>query len=152
MTSADGNQTLQYRYDGSNRLSGLTAIDGALSTLTYGSGSVVIQTANSRTTTLTLDGSGNLTGITNPDGGVQTLSYDSNHRLTQEQLGLLVNNWAYTAAGVLTNQTAGALGSPGNPNPSVNTFLPALTQRLSTLVAGTLYASSTGPDGSSTRV
>ncbi len=28
-TSPDGNQTLQYRYDGSNRLDGITAIDGA---------------------------------------------------------------------------------------------------------------------------
>jgi RHS repeat-associated protein len=149
-TSADGQETLQYRYDGSHRLSGITAVDGALSTLTYNTGNVVIQTVNSRTTTLTLDGSNNLTGITNPDGGVETLTYDSNHRLTQEQLGLLANNWAYTSAGVLTTETTGK-GSAGSlTNPSVTSFYPALTQGLSTLVAGTVYANLTDPDGNTT--
>jgi RHS repeat-associated protein len=149
-TSADGQETLQYRYDGSHRLSGTTAVDGALSTLTYNTGNVVIQTVNSRTTTLTLDGSNNLTAITNPDGGVETLTYDSNHRLTQEQLGLLANNWSYTSAGVLTTETSGR-GSVGSlTNPSVTAFSPALTQGLSALVAGTVYATTTDPDGNTT--
>src|SRR5205807_610124 len=59
--SADGKETLLYRYDGSNRLTGVTAIDGALATLTYTTAtltsSVTIQAVNSRTTTLTLNGS-----------------------------------------------------------------------------------------------
>ena len=51
-TSADGHQALTYTYDGSNRLSTLTAIDGALSTFTY-SGSLLqtVKTVNNRTTT-----------------------------------------------------------------------------------------------------
>jgi YD repeat-containing protein len=104
-TSADGQETLQYRYDGSNRLSGVTAIDGALTTISYGTSTVTLQTVNSRTTTLTLDGSNNLTGIANPDGGLQTLTYDGNHRLTEQQFGLLQNNWAYSSAGTLGTYT-----------------------------------------------
>src|SRR5207253_6151308 len=106
-TSADGNETLAYRYDGSHRLAGLTAIDGALSTLTYtGSSSVAILTVNSRTTTLTLS-SGNLTAISNPDGGVRTLTYDGNHRVTHHDFGMLENGWTYTSAGVLDQVTDG---------------------------------------------
>jgi RHS repeat-associated protein len=148
-TSADGQETLQYRYDGSHRLAGITAIDGALSTFTYNAGNVVIQTVNSRTTTLTLS-SGNLASVTNPDGGVETLTYDSNHRLTQEQLGLVASNWAYSSTGVLTTETAGRGSVGGVNNPSVTTFTPALTQGLSTLVAGTVYANLTDPDGNTT--
>jgi YD repeat-containing protein len=70
---------LAYRYDGSNRLTGMTAVDGALTTFTYSSSQVLIQTVNSRTTTLALDASGNLTQVTNPDGGLHTFAYDANH-------------------------------------------------------------------------
>jgi RHS repeat-associated protein len=149
-TSADGQETLQYRYDGSHRLSGMTAVDAAVTTLTYSAGSVLIQTVNSRTTTLTLDGSNNLTGITNPDGGVETLTYDTNHRLTQEQLGLLQNNWTYATSGVLSTETTGRGSYSGLSNPSVASFGPALTVGLSTLAAGTVYASLTDPDGNTT--
>src|SRR5262249_6550365 len=83
-SSADGNETLAYRYAGSGgNLTGMTAIDGALSTFTY-SGSLLqtVQTG-SRTVTLTDSGS-NLTSITNPDGGLHTLTYDGSHHATGE--------------------------------------------------------------------
>src|SRR5262249_53001783 len=57
--SADGLATISYRYDGSNRISGLTAIDGTLSTFSYGTNVVTIVTANNRVTTVSLSG-GNL--------------------------------------------------------------------------------------------
>jgi YD repeat-containing protein len=86
-------ETLQYRYDGSSRLAGITAIDGALSTITYNTGQVIFQSVNGRTTTLTLS-SGNLTNITNPDGGVETYTYDTSHRLTEDQIANVQNNYA----------------------------------------------------------
>ena len=65
-TSADGNETLQFRYNGSNQLTGMTAIDGGLSTFSYSSGLLsTIQTVNSRTTTFAYSGV-NLTQITTP--------------------------------------------------------------------------------------
>jgi YD repeat-containing protein len=87
-TSADGQEDIQYRYDGSNRLIGLTAIDGAVNTITYNTCPVVIQSINSRTYTLTLS-SGNLTNITDPDNGVETYTYDGAHRLTGDQIANL---------------------------------------------------------------
>src|SRR5262249_33185760 len=45
-TSADGNEVLTYTYDGSNRLNTITAIDGGLTTFTYNTNQVVIQTVN----------------------------------------------------------------------------------------------------------
>src|SRR5207244_2669542 len=119
-SSADGNETLAYRYDGSSRLDGITAIDAALTSFTYSSGSVAIQTVNSRTTTLTLDLSGNLTAITNPDAGVQSLTYDASHYLTRDQFGMLEQNWEYTGAGVLNTATDGGAGPGGLTNPTVN--------------------------------
>src|SRR5207248_8036213 len=102
-------ETLAYRYDTSGRLTGITAIDGGLTTLTYTSGNVAIGTVNGRTTTLTLDASGNLASVTNPDGGGRTFTYDGSHKLTREQYGLLENNWAYAGTGVVATHTQGAL-------------------------------------------
>src|SRR5207249_3916182 len=97
--SADGQETIAYRYDGSNRLTGMTAIDGALATFTYSTNLLsTIQTVNSRTTTLAFDGTAlgsNLTKVTNPDGGLHTFSYDANHRLTGETFDTLQNEWSY---------------------------------------------------------
>jgi RHS repeat-associated protein len=144
-TSADGQETLQYRYDGSSRLTGITAIDGALTSITYtGTNTVTFQTVNNRVTTLTLS-SGNLASITNADGGVQTLSYDSSHRLTQQQLGLLEDVWSYNSAGVLSTMTQGGPTLPGN-SPSNTSYFPALTQGLNALVAGTVQAIAINPD------
>jgi RHS repeat-associated protein len=146
--SADGQATLQYRYDGSSRLTGITAIDGALTSITYtGTNTITFQTVNNRITTLTLS-SGNLASITNPDGGVQTLSYDSGHRLTQQQLGLREDVWAYNSAGVLSTMTQGGPTLPGN-SPSNTCFSPALTQGLNALVAGTVQGISTNADNAS---
>jgi YD repeat-containing protein len=129
--SADGQETLQYRYDGSNRLSGITAIDGAVTTFVYSSGQVLIETVNSRVTTLTLSTStNNLTEITDPDSGVQTLTYDSNNHLTEQQLGLLEDNWAYSSAGVLATYTWGALSVGGVSNGSHYTYKPMNAQGL----------------------
>ena len=68
-TSTDGKETLQYRYNGSNQLTGMTAIDGSTATFTYSSGKVsTITEPNTKTVTFTYSGT-NLTSITNPDGG-----------------------------------------------------------------------------------
>jgi RHS repeat-associated protein len=146
--SADGKETRGYRYDGSNRLSGVTAIDGGVTTISYSAGSVAIQTVNGRTTTLSIDGSGNLSAVTNPDGGVHTFTYDGSHRLTREQYGpSLENNWAYTGAGVLGTFTWGAVGSAPS---SQSTYKPAVTRglaALAALVSGTVLASATDPLG-----
>jgi RHS repeat-associated protein len=146
-TSADGKEALLYRYDGSNRLGGITAIDGALASITYGTSLVTIQAVNSRMTTLTLDGSGNLSAVTNPDGGLHTFTYDGNHRLTREQFGGLENNWAYTSAGTVGTYTWGATSVGGVTNLSRTTYQPALTRGLSALVSGTVFASTTDPNG-----
>ncbi len=146
-TSADGNETLQYRYDGTNRLTGITAIDGGITTVSYSgtpTATITFQTVNSRTTTLTL-ASGNVTKITNPDGGIQTLTYDGNHRMTREQFGLLENNWAYSAAGVLGTYTAGAT-YVNSANPDPVTYSPANTVGLTTAWVGTVIASTNYPD------
>ncbi len=145
-TSPDGNQTLQYGYDVSDRLTGISAIDGAVTTFSYSSGQVLIQTVNSRVTTLTLDGSNNLTAITDPSGGVETLTYDSNHRLTDEQLGMLGNGWAYNSAGVLDTLTQGTNPTLGS-NPSQSALYPAVTQGLGSLVAGTVIGRLIDPVG-----
>jgi RHS repeat-associated protein len=151
-TSADGQETRQYRYDGSHRLSGITTSDGAVSTFSYSAGSVVVQAINSRTTTLTLDGSNNLTAINNPDGGLRTFTYDSSHHLTREQFGLVENNWAYTTAGVLGTYTWGAVSVGGVTNLSRTTVAPVATQGLNSLVANTVYGSSTNPDGNTSKL
>ncbi len=146
-TSPDGQETLHYRYDGSNRLDGITAIDGAVTTFVYSSGQVLIETVNSRVTTLTLDGSDNLTEITDPNGAVQTISYDGNHHLTGEQVGLLGNAWGYSSAGVLATMTLGTTSVSLGPSPSENVLEPALAAGLTSLVAGNVAASETNADG-----
>jgi RHS repeat-associated protein len=138
-TSGDGHETLQYRYDGSNRLSGVTAIDGALATFTYSSGQVAIA-ATTGTTTLTLSGGGDLTLVTNPDGGLHTLTYDGSHHLTGDQLANVQNGWAYSSAGALATLTWGGSGSP-----SVSQLTPAAVRGLSAPFVGTLAATLTDP-------
>ncbi len=65
-TSADGQETLQFRYNGSNQLTGMTAIDGGLTTFSYSSGLLPpSRPSNSRTYTLAYAGT-NLTQITEP--------------------------------------------------------------------------------------
>jgi RHS repeat-associated protein len=131
--SADTQEKLQYRYDGSSRLTGITAIDGALTTITYtGATTVTFQTVNNRLTTLTLDSNVNLTSIVNPDGGVQTLTYDTNHHLTSEQLGLMAEGWSYNSAGEMGTYTWGRPPqvSGGGTSPSQFSFQPANMQGL----------------------
>src|SRR5262249_16656851 len=143
---------LSYRYDGSGEVTGVTAIDGALATLSYSSGQVTIQAVNSRTTTLALSG-GDLTSVTNPDGGVHTFAYDGSHHLTQEQFGTrLENNWAYTSAGVVGTYTWGAVSVGGVTNLSRTTYQPAATAGLNALVDGTVFASSTDPTAHTSQV
>jgi RHS repeat-associated protein len=143
--SADGQQTLQFRYSGS-LLTGMTAIDGALSTFAYSGGLLqTIQAVNSRTTSFAYSGT-NLTQVTNPDAGVHTFAYDANHRLTGETFANLQNGWAYTSAGTLGTFTWGGSGSP-----SATVVAAAVAQGLSTPVAGAAQASSTDPNSHTTR-
>jgi YD repeat-containing protein len=153
--SEDGNQTLLYRYDGSNRLMGATAIDGAPATFAYGTYTLLqtIQAVNGQTTTLAYSGTA-LTQITNPDGGLHTLSYDGNKHLTGETwtstanptVVLLQNEWFYGTSGALASYTWGSLqSSSGDTNPSNYTLSPAIVQGLGGLVAGLVMATSTEP-------
>jgi RHS repeat-associated protein len=141
--SADGQEVWQYRYDGSNRLTRLTAPDGAVSTLTYGMNQVTVQTVNGRTTTLALS-SGNLTQVTNADGGVHSFAYDSLHHATAETDGLLQNAWQYTSGGPVGTITWGS-GSA-----SVSEVTPEAVSALTTAVAGSVHGSLTDPDGHTT--
>jgi YD repeat-containing protein len=144
-SSADGKETLNYRYDGSNNLTGVTAIDGALATVSYNGNTVTFQAVNSRTTTLVLSG-GTLSTVTNPDGGVHTFTYDTNKHVTQEQFGPnLQNNWAYTSAGVVGTYTWGAVSVGGVTNLSRTTYAPAATVGSGSLADGTVWGSSTDP-------
>ena len=153
--SADGNETLQFRYNGSNQLTGVTAIDGALTTVSYSSTQDLIQTVNSRTTTLALDTHGNLTQITNPDGGVHTFSYDTTtnlHHLTGETFADLQNEWAYNASsGALATATWGSATAGGQTNPSVTAVSPEAVQGLTAAVGTTPLASETDGDGHTTQ-
>jgi YD repeat-containing protein len=111
--SADGLATLSYRYDGSNRLSGMTAIDGTLSTFSYGTNVVTITTSNNRVTTLTLSG-GALASIKNPDGGTDSFTGGP---ITNETFGMLQNNWGYSS-GMLGTITQGSSSSPSVSYPT----------------------------------
>jgi RHS repeat-associated protein len=146
-TSPDGQSTWQYRYDVSNNLTGITAPEGTLTTITYSGGlAQTIAVGGVRTTSLAYNGT-NLTQITNPDGGTHTFSYDGNHHLTSETIGGLQNQWAYTSAGVLGTFTMGSsTGAGGASNTDTTTVQPALTQGLSALVVGALWASTTDPN------
>ena len=144
-TSADGQQTLQYRYNGSNQLTGATAIDGGLATFSYSSGLLsTIQTPGGRTYTMAYSGA-NLTAVTDPDGGVDAFGYDAAHHATSETFGGLSNSWGYTAAGALDLETWGSSGSPG-----ATTVNPVAAQALSAALPGPLLATQTDADGHTT--
>jgi YD repeat-containing protein len=102
---------LSYSYGGSNRLSTLTAIDGALSTFTY-SGSLLqtVKAVNNRTTTFAYTGS-NLASVTNPDAGVHTFSYDGSNHLTGDTRDNLQHQWAYSSSDMLGTYALGGSGS-----------------------------------------
>jgi RHS repeat-associated protein len=137
-TSADGHQALTYTYDGSNRLSTLTAIDGALSTFTY-SGSLLqtVKTVNNRTTSFAYTSS-NLTSVTNPDSGVHSFSYDGNNHLTGDTWSNLQDQWAYQSNGMLGTYTLGGSGSP-----TTTSVIPVAAVGLSAAAAGTVLGSLT---------
>jgi RHS repeat-associated protein len=152
-TSGDGLSVITFTYDGSNRLSTVTAIDGTTSTFTYNSGLLsTIKTSNNRTTSFAYDGSNNLTQITNPDGGLHTFAYDGSHHLTGETFGLLQNVWNYGGTGALASYTWGSVQSSSlDYNPSTFTLNPAMVQGLGTLTTtstfavGDVYATQTNP-------
>jgi RHS repeat-associated protein len=144
--SADGQQLMTYTYDGSNRLSTVTAIDGALSTFTY-SGSLLqtVKTVNNRTTTFAYTGS-NLTSVTNPDSGVHTFAYDGNAHLTGDTFANVQHQWAYPSNGMLGTYTLGGSGSP-----TTMAVSPAAAVGLSAAVAGTVVGSVTDALGDKTK-
>jgi RHS repeat-associated protein len=147
--SADGQQTLQFRY-ASGLLAGMTAIDGALSTFSYTGGLLqTIQAVNSRVTSFAYSGS-SLTQVTNPDGGLHTFAYDGNNRLTGETFANLQNGWAYTGAGTLGTFTWGNSGVGGQSNLTKTVIGAAVVQGLSVPVAGVAQAGSTDPNGHKT--
>jgi RHS repeat-associated protein len=147
-TSPDGQSIWQYSYNGSNQLTGITAPDGSLSTITYSSGlAQTIATAGVRTVSMAYSGT-DLTQITNPDTSTDTFSYDGNHHLTSETIGGVQNQWAYTSAGVLGTYTMGSSTGPGGAsNASTTAVTPALTRGLSALVVGSVMASKKDPNG-----
>jgi RHS repeat-associated protein len=151
--SADGQQTLQFRYNGSNQLTSMTAIDGGLSTFSYSGGLLsTIQTVNSRTTTFAYSGA-NLTKVTNPDGGLHTFTYDTSHHVLTEAFGGRVNGWAYYSGGALASLVWGApqgYGQGDSPSPSITPFNAAAAQALTATAPGPLLASRTDADNHTT--
>ncbi len=147
-TSADGQESWQYRYNGSNQLTGITAPDGALSTFSYNGTTITLQTVNNRTTTLLYTSTTTFTlkQITNPDGGVHSFAYDSHDRVTGETFGLLKNGWSYTSSGEVGSITEGSSGSP-----SVWNITSLGSQGLTTLVSEGLWVSETDPLGHQTQ-
>jgi YD repeat-containing protein len=151
--SADGQQTLQFRYNASNQLTGMTAIDGGLSTFSYSSGLLsTIQTVNSRTYTFAYSGA-NLTKVTNPGGGLHTFTYDASHQVLTEAFGGRVNGWAYYSGGALASLVWGAppgYGQGDTPSPSITPFNAAAAQALTATAPGPLLASRTDADNHTT--
>jgi RHS repeat-associated protein len=151
-TSSDGQETLQYRYDGSNKLTGYTDTDGTSSTFQYdGSGMVgTIQTGTPTVTWNTLlsyDNASpykNLTRITDPDGGVDTFSYDGSNRVTGETYGQLQQGWAYTAQGTVGTYTWG-----NGSSPSTLAISPLVLQGITVGLPAPVQASVTDADGNS---
>jgi RHS repeat-associated protein len=143
--SADGNETLQFRYSG-GLLVGMTAVDGGLSTFSYSGGLLqTIQTVNSRTTSFAYSG-GNLSQVTNPDGGTHAFSYDGNHHLTGETFAGLRNSWVYSSAGTLADFVWGS-----GTGASTTVYSPAIVQGLSAPSAAGAQAPATDADGHTTR-
>jgi RHS repeat-associated protein len=139
--SADGQQTLAYRYTGS-QLTGMTAIDGGVTTFTYSSGLLhTLQTVNNRTTTFTYTGS-DLTTVTNPDGGLHTFTYDGSHHPTDDKLANVEHGWSYAAANTLATYTLGSTGSLGGGSPTVTAVNPVVMQGLANGLSNTLVVGS----------
>src|SRR5262249_31797060 len=138
--SADGNSRLTYTYDGNNRLSTETAIDGALATFTYDVTTKLLDhlAAVNGLTTFTYS-SNQLTQIQNPDTGLHTFSYDGSDRLTGELFGALDNSWSYGAGG----EVSGYSGEGGQSGAAVS---PANVQGLSALAAAPVKGSVTDGD------
>jgi RHS repeat-associated protein len=152
-TSADGKETMQFAYDGSNKLTAVTSIDGTTATFNYDGTTNLLTTVSEsggRTVSLAYDSSTNpnLTSITNPDGGTHTFAYDTSNHLTSETFGGTQNNWAYTSYGTLGTFTWGSLTGPGGAsNPSTTTVVAADTQGLAGVYANTVTASTTDGNG-----
>ena len=99
--------TTTYAYDSMGRLTTVTAIDGGVTTLSYGTGSVTITEPGGRTVTLALDSHNNLTSITDADGGVRTLTYDTAHHVTSDQWSPWNSTFTYGSDGRVTGVALG---------------------------------------------
>jgi RHS repeat-associated protein len=145
-TSADGHQVISYTYDGSNRLSTMTSIDGAVATFSYGTYTLLqkIQEVNNRVVTLAYTGT-DLTSITNPDGGVHTIAYDGNNHVTIDTYVNLQHQWAYSSSGMLGTYTLGGSGSP-----TTTVVQPAASVGLLAAVGVAVQGSETDADGDRT--
>jgi RHS repeat-associated protein len=147
-TSADGHETLSYRYNGSNQLVGMTAIDGAVTTFSYGTVGTYtllesISTVNGRTTEFSHSTAPDVTSVTNPDEGIMTFTYDSSNHLTSEIFDNEQLSWAYSN-GMLATYTVGNSSSP-----DVTSVQPAAAVGLSN-ASQALQASETNADGYTT--
>jgi RHS repeat-associated protein len=109
--SPDALTSMTYGYNGSGQVTGLTALDGAVTTFTYASGVCsTIAGPGSRTWTMTMS-AGDLTQIQDPASYSQEFTYAS-HRMTDATQGTLAKHWAYNSAGLLTTYRWGNSYSP----------------------------------------
>src|SRR5262249_27895498 len=139
--SADGKELITFTYDGSNRVSTETSIDGGVATFTYANnGNTLlskIAAPGARTYTFTTSGT-DLTQIQDPDSNTHTFAYTS-HRITSETRGsVIANQFHYSSAGLLDQFTQGSATSP-----SVSTVSPVWARGLSAPVLGAPVATVT---------
>jgi RHS repeat-associated protein len=139
-TSADGNETLGYTYNGSNQLTGVSAIDGALATFAYSGGLLNTITATNGVVTLTYSGS-DVAAITNPDSGDHSFTFDGNHHLTSDTFGSTQNQWAYASGALHTFTWGSTTGTGGVTNTNRTVVNPAGVQGLNALTAATVQGS-----------
>jgi RHS repeat-associated protein len=110
VTNSDG-LTWTYTYDGQDRLTQVTSIDGGITTLQYGDDGLLssITEPGTRSLSFTHDGAGNLTQITDVDSTTRTFSYDDAHHLIEDQWAPWDSTFTYDANGYLNGVDLGGV-------------------------------------------
>ena len=138
VVDTDG-QVLSYSYDTQNRLIGVLAPDGGLTTLAYDPGSGLLSSITEpggRVLSFQHDLSGNLSFLTDAAGFTRTLGYDLEHHATSDQWAPYNALFSYDPSSGLLSEVDQGLGS-------VWTISAAAAQGLTFGFAGPAWASLT---------